>query len=151
MKKNLAKNIKFILTAVAIIMGIIALAFGVSKFVLGQRDNTKSVTFYEYKIQQSEINVTPDEIYTGEGVTVEFDIDTSEHFTQEELQQLEQAGLSIEYQQAGESEWHTYSGTAFLVENNTTIAVRFVSDHFTGPITYREITNIAVAKIGNTT
>ena len=129
------KKLKEIALVIAIILGIIAIQFGVSKYMFNKEKATQ-LNFYEYRIQQSEIVISP-ETYTGEEVTVTIT--------------AEKPGLSVQYQVGNDGEWIDYTGP-FSVDENTKINTRYVAakDNFEGPITDKDIKNIAVAKIGDT-
>ena len=135
MNESQNKRLKQIIGIVAIVVTIIALQFGVSKYVLNKEKSTQ-LNFYEYRIQPSEIVISP-ETYTGEEVTVTIT--------------TEKPGLSIQYQLGDNGEWVDYTGP-FSVDDNVKVNTRLVSesDNFQGPITDKDITNIAVAKIGDT-
>lgn len=137
MKKNgnTGNNkIKQYLAVIAAIIVIVALQFGISKYIYNMQEEAE-VYFYEYRIAETEIVVSP-ETYTGEEVTVEIT--------------TQKPGLSIQYKLLGEDEWIDYTGP-FAVYENTIVSARLVSkdDNFEGPITDKEIKNIAVAKIGD--
>ena len=136
MNKCQNKRLKQIIGIVAIVVTIIALQFGVSKYIFN-REKATQLNFYEYRIQPNEIVISP-ETYTGEEVTVTITTDT------------EKTGLSIQYQLGDNGEWIDYVGP-FAVSDNTKINTRLVSEEefFKGPVTHKDITNIAVAKIGN--
>ena len=129
------KKLKEIALVIAIILGIIAIQFGVSKYIFNKEKATQ-LNFYEYRIQQSEIVISP-ETYTGEEVTVTIT--------------AEKPGLSVQYQVGNDGEWIDYTGP-FSVDENTKINTRYVAakDNFEGPITDKDVKNIAVAKIGDT-
>ena len=129
------KKLKEIALVIAIILGIIAIQFGVSKYMFNKEKATQ-LNFYEYRIQQSEIVISP-ETYTGEEVTVTIT--------------AEKPGLSVQYQVGNDGEWIDYTGP-FSVDENTKINTRYVAakDNFEGPITDKDVKNIAVAKIGDT-
>lgn len=130
------KLIKQIAIVIAIAITIIGLQFGISKYIFEQEDETQ-INFYEYRIAKSEIVISP-ETYTGEEVTVEIT--------------TQKPGLSIQYQLEGTDEWIDYTGP-FSVDDNIKVNTRLVSkqDNFEGPITDKDITNIGVARIGDTT
>ena len=129
------KKLKEIALVIAIILGIIVIQFGVSKYMFNKEKATQ-LNFYEYRIQQSEIVISP-ETYTGEEVTVTIT--------------AEKPGLSVQYQVGNDGEWIDYTGP-FSVDENTKINTRYVAakDNFEGPITDKDVKNIAVAKIGDT-
>ena len=129
------KKLKEIALVIAIILGIIVIQFGVSKYMFNKEKATQ-LNFYEYRIQQSEIFISP-ETYTGEEVTVTIT--------------AEKPGLSVQYQLGNDGEWIDYTGP-FSVDENTKINTRYVAakDNFEGPITDKDVKNIAVAKIGDT-
>ena len=129
------KKLKEIALVIAIILGIIVIQFGVSKYMFNKEKATQ-LNFYEYRIQQSEIVISP-ETYTGEEVTVTIT--------------AEKPGLSVQYQLGNDGEWIDYTGP-FSVDENTKINTRYVAakDNFEGPITDKDVKNIAVAKIGDT-
>ena len=129
------KKLKEIALVIAIILGIIVIQFGVSKYMFNKEKATQ-LNFYEYRIQQSEIIISP-ETYTGEEVTVTIT--------------AEKPGLSVQYQLGNDGEWIDYTGP-FSVDENTKINTRYVAakDNFEGPITDKDVKNIAVAKIGDT-
>ena len=133
-KEKQQSKIKKILLIFVFILLIIALQFGISKYI-STTDQTHLLYFYEYRIQLSEI-VLSTENYTGGEVTVEIT--------------TQKPGLSIQYQLGDSEEWIDYVGP-FSVDENVKINTRLVSepDNFTGPITSKEIKNIAVAKIGD--
>ena len=128
------KKLKEIALVIAIILGIIVIQFGVSKYMFNKEKATQ-LNFYEYRIQQSEIVISP-ETYTGEEVTVTIT--------------AEKPGLSVQYQLGNDGEWIDYTGP-FSVDENTKINTRYVAakDNFEGPITDKDVKNIAVAKIGD--
>lgn len=136
MNESQNKRLKQIIGIVAIVVTIIALQFGVSKYIFN-REKATQLNFYEYRIQPNEIVISP-ETYTGEEVTVTITTDT------------EKTGLSIQYQLGDNGEWIDYVGP-FAISDNTRINTRLVSetDYFKGPVTNKDITNIAVAKIGD--
>lgn len=129
------KKLKEIALVIAIILGIIVIQFGVSKYMFNKEKATQ-LNFYEYRIQQSEIFISP-ETYTGEEVTVTIT--------------AEKPGLSVQYQLGNDGKWIDYTGP-FSVDENTKINTRYVAakDNFEGPITDKDVKNIAVAKIGDT-
>lgn len=136
MLKNNKKTVKGIAIMLTIIITIIALQFGVSKY-LNNNNNGAQLNFYEYRIAPSEIITSP-ETYTGDDVTVTIATD------------VETTGLIIQYQLGDNGEWTEYVGP-FAVSDNTKINARLVSekDYFKGPVTNKDINNIAVAKIGD--
>ena len=141
-KPKRTKSVKSILVAFAVILSIIAVFFGSAIYLLSLKD-VKEISFYEYAIRMHEINISP-ETYTGDYVEVSITIDNV-HFTEEELKN---AGLSIEYKVGDNDTWTKYTGP-FAVRENTKITARFVAEDFEGPITEKDIKNIAVAKIGD--
>ena len=82
------KLIKQIALVFAIAIAIIALQFGISKYLVKKTDNIE-VNFYEYRIAPNEIVISP-ETYTGGEVTVEIT--------------TQKAGLSIQYKLVGSGE-----------------------------------------------
>ena len=144
--KQISKSIAIIL---AVIVAVIALQFGISKLVKMQK-NEKAVSFNEYKIAVSEIELSTEE-YTGEGVTVSIEI-ANDHFsdTISASEIMNSADLEIEYKLDGDSEWTKYV-SPFEVTQRTNISTRFVTQDksFEGPITVKPVLNIAVAKIGD--
>ena len=128
------KLIKQIAIVIAIAITIIGLQFGISKYVFREK-NDAEVNFYEYRIAKNEIVISP-ETYTGKEVTVEIT--------------TQKPGLSIQYKLEGSDEWIDYTGP-FTVDENIQVDTRLVSeaDDFEGPVTEKDITNIAVAKIGD--
>ena len=69
MQEKLNKRVKSIAIVAAIIVCIVAIVFGISKYVFRVPANDKALNFNEYRIQSAEITVAP-ETYTGEEVTV---------------------------------------------------------------------------------
>ena len=134
MKETQNKRLKVLAIIAAIFIAIVAAQFGYSKYVLN-RDNEAELNFYEYRIAQSEIVISPEE-YTGSEVTVTIT--------------TQKPGLSIQYQLGDEGQWFDYTGP-FTVDDNIKVNARLVADEFTGPVTDKQIDNIAVAKIGDTT
>ena len=57
MLKKQSNNIKLIALFIAIILIIIALVFGVSKFILKDQDENTPIQFDEYKVQEQEIGI----------------------------------------------------------------------------------------------
>jgi len=127
-------RIKQVFAMFALIVTIIVLQFGISRYLV-QAEKAIELNFYEYRVAESEIVISP-ETYTGGEVSVE--ITTNK------------AGLSIQYKLGDSEEWIDYAGP-FSVDENIKIDTRLVSeaDSFEGPVTEKEIKNIAVAKIGD--
>ena len=164
MSKNQNKRLKSIAIAVAIILGITALAFGVSKFVLSQKTQDKALNFSKYRVQVSEIGFSPKDAtagandYTGGEVKVEITpsilADANNGKTGDKLMTI-QYQLTETNSQTGvdETKWVDYTGP-FYVDHNVTVNTRLVSvtdENFKGPVTSKDVTQIAVAKIGTTT
>ena len=59
MNKCQNKRLKQIIGIVAIVVTIIALQFGVSKYIFN-REKATQLNFYEYRIQPSEITISPE-------------------------------------------------------------------------------------------
>ena len=122
----------------ALIITIVIAITGISGYVLAKyvfnKQNEAEINFYEYRIAESEIVISPEE-YTGEEVTVTIT--------------TEKPGLSIQYKLGDRDEWIDYTGP-FSVDENTKIDARLVAEDFKGPVTEKDITNIAVCKIGDT-
>ena len=122
----------------ALIITIVIAITGISGYVLAKyvfnKQNEAEINFYEYRIAESEIVISPEE-YTGEEVTVTIT--------------TEKPGLSIQYKLGDSDEWIDYTGP-FSVDENTKIDARLVAEDFKGPVTEKDITNIAVCKIGDT-
>ena len=164
MNENQNKRLKSIAIVAAIVMGIVALAFGISKFVLSQKDEDKALNFNEYRIQTSEISFSPKDTslgnddYTGGEVKVEIEPGILN------IANVGKTGnqlMTIQYQltelnsQTGvdENQWVDYTGP-FYVDHNVKVNTRLVSvndENFKGPVTSKDVTQIAVAKIGSTT
>lgn len=131
------QKIKSVIVAIMImlvsvsLLGAIGLAF--AKYISNQQ-NDAELNFYEYRIAPSEIVISPEE-YTGEDVTVTIT--------------TEKPGLSIQYKLGDSNEWIDYTGS-FSVDKNTKVEARLVAKDFEGPITDKDVINIAVAKIGDT-
>lgn len=131
------QKIKSVIVAIMImlvsvsLLGAIGLAF--AKYISNQQ-NEAELNFYEYRIAPSEIVISPEE-YTGENVTVTIT--------------TEKPGLSIQYKLEDSDEWIDYTGS-FSVDKNTKVEARLVAKDFEGPITDKDVINIAVAKIGDT-
>ena len=163
MNEKQIKRLKSIAIIAAIIMGIIALAFGVSKYILSRQSQDKALNFNEYRVQTNEISFSPSD-YTGGEVTVTI---------APSILSAANSGktgidvMKIQYQvtelnsQTGvvENNWLDYTGP-FNVDHNVKINTRLVTQgntnstldmDFTGPVTEKDVTNIAVAKIGTTT
>ena len=164
MSKVQNKRLKSIAIAVAIILGITALAFGVSKFVLSQKTQDKALNFSKYRVQVSEIGFSPKDAtagandYTGGEVKVEITpsilADANNGKTDDKLMTI-QYQLTETNSQTGvdETKWVDYTGP-FYVDHNVTVNTRLVSvtdENFKGPVTSKDVTQIAVAKIGTTT
>ena len=164
MSKVQNKRLKSIAIAVAIILGITALAFGVSKFVLSQKTQDKALNFSKYRVQVSEIGFSPKDAtagandYTGGEVKVEITpsilADANNGKTGDKLMTI-QYQLTETNSQTGvdETKWVDYTGP-FYVDHNVTVNTRLVSvtdENFKGPVTSKDVTQIAVAKIGTTT
>ena len=132
---NINKKIKVLFIVIAMILAIITINFGISKFRLASK-NTVELKFYEYKIAENEIQVSPQE-YTQQAV---IKITT------------QKPGTKIQYKLADDSDWISYTNE-FVINNNTTISARLVgiTEQFEGPVTKKSVTNIAVAKIGEKT
>ena len=132
---NINKKIKVLFIVIAMILSIITINFGISKFRLASK-NTVELKFYEYKIAENEIQVSPQE-YTQQAV---IKITT------------QKPGTKIQYKLADDSDWISYTNE-FVINNNTTISARLVgiTEQFEGPVTKKSVTNIAVAKIGEKT
>ena len=127
---------------IAVTISVIIIPMVMARYLLGWGSKA-DLTFYEYVVKSEEILISPT-TYTGEGDDVSISI-AGNHFTQE---QLNDAGLRVQYKKAGDSSWTDYVyGTTFKVTDNTTITARFVADNFEGPTTEKKIENIAVAKI----
>lgn len=127
---------------IAVMISVIIIPMVMARYLLGWGSKA-DLTFYEYVVKSEEILISPT-TYTGEGDDVSISI-AGNHFTQE---QLNDAGLRVQYKKAGDSSWTDYVyGTTFKVTDNTTITARFVADNFEGPTTEKKIENIAVAKI----
>lgn len=131
------QKIKSVIVAIMImlvsvsLLGAIGLAF--SKYIANLQ-NEAELNFYEYRIAPSEIIISPEE-YTGEDVTVTIT--------------TKKTGLSIQYKLGDSNEWIDYTGS-FSVDKNTKVEARLVAKDFEGPITDKDVINIAVAKIGDT-
>ena len=157
MQENQYKRLKSIAIVTAIILGIIALAFGVSKYILRATDEDKALSFNEYRIQSSEITLAP-ENYTGGEVTVTItpaildEANTGKSGSQQMTIQYQITELN-DVTGVVENNWVDYTGP-FNVDHNVNINTRLVSasdENFKGPVTDKDVTNIAVAKIGSTT
>ena len=158
------KRIKSIAIIAAVILGIIALSFGLSKFIFRVPAENMVMSFNEYRVQTNEISFSPkDESlnaddYTGGEVKVEIDPDILEAAN---AGKTGDALMTVQYQiteldsQTGvdENNWIDYTGP-FFVDHNVKIYSRLVSEideNFKGPVTSKDVTQIAVAKIGTTT
>lgn len=130
-RKVNSKVLALVITLFIIVMSIVGYVLG--KYVLNKQ-NDAEINFYEYRIAKSEILISPEE-YTGEEATVTIT--------------TEKPGLSIEYKIGDSEEWIKYTGP-FCVDENTNIEARLVAENFEGPITDKEVTNIAVCRIGDT-
>ena len=159
MSENQNKRLKSIAIAVAILMGIVAVVFGVSKFVVTQNDS-KSLNFGEYRVQETEVKFAPKDTtiaeneYTGGEVIVTI---SPSVLAQANNGKAENQKMKVQYQitelddKTGvvESKWVDYTGP-FSVDHNVTINTRLVSEsdeNFVGPVTSKDVTQIAVAKI----
>ena len=159
MSENQNKRLKSIAIAVAILMGIVAVVFGVSKYVITQNDS-KSLNFGEYRVQETEVKFAPKDTtiaeneYTGGEVIVTI---SPSVLAQANNGKAENQKMKVQYQitelddKTGvvESKWVDYTGP-FSVEHNVTINTRLVSEsdeNFVGPVTSKDVTQIAVAKI----
>lgn len=120
-----------IIAIIASLLGAMGLAF--AKYIFNNQNEAK-LNFYEYRIAPSEIVISPEE-YTGDKVTVTIT--------------TEKPGLSIQYKLGDSDEWIDYTGS-FSVDENTKVEARLVAKDFEGPVTDKDVTNIAVAKIGST-
>ena len=129
--KKLSTRIIMLLAVVLTI--IVQIAF--ARYVINHRNNAE-IKLFEYRIANDEIQLST-ESYTGESIEITIT--------------AEKNGLEVEYK-IGDGEWTTYTGP-FSIDQNDTISTRYVSDadDFEGPITTKDVTNIAVAKIGSTT
>lgn len=120
-----------IIAIIVSLLGAMGLAF--AKYIF-DKQNEAELNFYEYRIAPSEIVISPEE-YTGDEVTVTIT--------------TEKPGLSIQYKLGDSDKWIDYTGS-FSVDENTKIEARLVAKDFEGPVTNKDVTNIAVAKIGST-
>ena len=164
MKENLNKRVKSIAIVAAIIMGVVALAFGVSKFILSHQAQDEALNFNEYRVQANEISFSPSDEFTGEEVTVTISPSILEAAnsgkTGNDLMKIQYQVTELNSQTGVvESNWVDYTGP-FSVDHNAIVNTRLVTQgntnstldmDFTGPVTSKNITNIAVAKIGTTT
>ena len=135
MSKNQNKRLKQLTGIIATTILVILLSFAgfvFAKYILNRQNDAK-LNFYEYRIAPSEIVISPED-YTGEEVTVT--ITTKE------------PGLSIQYKLGDSDQWIDYTGP-FSVDENINVEARLVADNFEGPVTEKDIRNIAVAKIGD--
>ena len=153
MKGNKGKNtnakLKSIAIVLAVVAGLIAVTFAFAKYVFNQKDQTE-LNFFEYRIQPQEITLST-ENYTGEGVTVTITPAILEQANQGK-QDADKVTIQYKLGDDANAPWVDYTGP-FNMSENQTIHARLVSDtdNFTGPVTDKKVTNIAVAKIGSTT
>ena len=158
MKGNQNKRVKSIAILAAVVLGIIALAFGVAKFVLQKNDKDNILNFYEYRIQTQEISFSPNDEYTGGEVTVTINPSilgiANVGKTGSQLMTIEYKLTELDDNTPlGDTGWTTYTGP-FNVDHNMKVNARLVSAsdyNFKGPVTDKDITKIAVAKIGDKT
>ena len=164
MNENQNKRLKSIAISAAIILGIIALAFGVSKFIVSHEAKEKALNFNEYRVQANEISFSPSDEFTGEEVTVTISPSileiANDGKTGNDLMKIQYQVTELNSETGVvESNWVDYTGP-FSVDHNAKVNTRLVTQgntnstldmDFTGPVTSKDITNIAVAKIGTTT
>lgn len=140
-KLQIAAIIALIAIIAIIALLLVAMRLGFAKYIFNDPNEVK-LYFYEYRIDPSEICLSTDE-YAGEDITVTI---TSEETA---------LGLLIQYKLGDSEEWIDYTED-FIVEENTKVEARLVVKDsegaltFAGPVTEKNITNIAVAKIGST-
>lgn len=134
-KKSVNRNLAIAIAATVLFLILIIIGFGLGRYIFKIKNEAR-LYFYEYRIAESEILVSPETEYTGEEVTVTIT--------------TEKPGLSIQYHLAGDTNWINYTGP-FSVKENTTVTARLVAEQFEGPETEKGIKNIAVAKIGDVT
>ena len=162
MNKRHNKIIKSIVIALAIIMSIVVIVFGASKFISKQINNENALNYGEYRIQENEINFTNKNTgteltdYTGEEVVVSINpgiLDTVNKNKDDDKKMIVQYQLTELNDTNGvdESKWNDYKGP-FSVDHNVRVNARLYSkadESFAGPVTNKDITKIAVAKIVN--
>ncbi|MBR2241011.1 MAG: InlB B-repeat-containing protein, partial [Clostridia bacterium] len=163
MKENQNKRLKSFAIIVAIVLGIIALTFAVSKFIVSHEAKENALNFNEYKVQTSEISFSPSDEFTGEEVTVTISSSILEAAnngkTGIDLMKIQYQVTELNSQTGVvESNWEDYTGP-FSVDHNAKVNTRLVTQgntnttldmDFIGPVTSKDITNISVAKIGTT-
>ena len=163
MLKKQSNNIKLIALFIAIILIIIALVFGVSKFILKDQDENTPIQFNEYKVQEQEIVLSSEE-YTGDSIIVT---------VTPSILPVVNSGktgidvMKLQYQitepdailSNNDNDWIDYIEPV-EVDHNSTFNTRLVTRghtdtslemDYTSPVTSREINNIAVAQLGNKT
>ena len=162
MNKRHNKIIKSIVIALAIIMSIVVIVFGASKFISKQINNENALNYGEYRIQENEINFTNKNTgteltdYTGEEVVVSINpgiLDTVNKNKDDDKKMIVQYQLTELNDTNGvdENKWNDYNGP-FSVDHNVRVNARLYSkadESFAGPVTNKDITKIAVAKIVN--
>lgn len=163
MLKKQSNDIKLIALFIAIILIIIALVFGVSKFILKDQDENTPIQFNEYKVQEQEIVLSSEE-YTGDSIIVT---------VTPSILPVVNSGktgidvMKLQYQitepdailSNNDNDWIDYIEPV-EVDHNSTFNTRLVTRghtdtslemDYTSPVTSREINNIAVAQLGNKT
>lgn len=163
MLKKQSNNIKLIALFIAIILIIIALVFGVSKFILKDQDENTPIQFNEYKVQEQEIVLSSEE-YTGDSIIVT---------VTPSILPVVNSGktgidvMKLQYQitepdailSNNDNDWIDYIEPV-EVDHNSTFNTRLVTRghtdtslemDYTSPVISREINNIAVAQLGNKT
>ncbi|HBC84674.1 MAG TPA: hypothetical protein DCZ30_04475, partial [Clostridiales bacterium] len=131
MKDKQKKKSDFFIISTILIMLIIILLLCIiigvafAKYIFNETNGVQ-LHFYEYRIAEDEIKISPEGYTTGK-VTVTIT--------------TVKPGLSIKYKLEDNSEWINYTGP-FNINENTKISARLVAENFEGPITEKEITNI---------
>ncbi len=130
-KKN--NIIKYSIFALVVILLILIINFGVSKFKIDNEKDTE-IMFNELRIAQSEINLSTTDYTEG---SVKIKITTNK------------PGLTPQYKIGEDGEWKDYTDE-FEVTENGEVHTRLVGEDFIGPETIKEVDNLYVAKIGET-
>ena len=158
---KLKSNSKAILESIAIILVLLAIAFGVAKYVLNRTAGRNiGLSFYDYAIGQNEITTDPslqtrtssDRVFVSSSVKTAMD-------------SVESGMLEIEYK-IGDGNWLKYNDNAYEygqevgieVTESCTFSTRLVlssnsseyiqgANNYVGPVTSIEIDNIGVCAI----
>ena len=150
MQQKTNKRIKLIAIAVAIVLAIIAITFGVAKYKKNKKDEV-TLNFFEYRIkpEEGEVVVTP-QTFTREEITVA--LSSKDLVGGNKGKTNDKDMLVIQYQFGNKEDlkadgWVNYTGP-FSVSNNTKIFARLYSPQesseyaFYGPETEINIKNI---------